>query len=270
MKKLLIRTLSGIVFVSVLLFSILMSKESFIALFYVIMLICLYEFKKMIQLKSIFPYLVGSLVYIFGYLLHYTSSETMMTKIIGSFLFLTVAVLFISILILNKKNIISHLGKIFLSIIYIAIPFTLIAKIPFMNSQFSYMNTTILGIFILVWVNDSFAFLVGKNIGKHKLLERISPNKTIEGFFGGMLFTFLAGYILAEQFNALSLAQWIVIAGIVSVFGVIGDLIESMFKRQAGIKDSSNFIPGHGGFLDRFDSVLFAAPFIFIYLQIFQ
>jgi phosphatidate cytidylyltransferase len=140
-------------------------------------------------------------------------------------------------------------------------------QIPFLHTNYNYVDTTILGVFILIWTNDTFAFLVGKNIGKHKLLERISPNKTIEGFIGGMVFTFIMSFVLANYFTTLSLIQWIVIAAIVSIFGVLGDLIESMFKRQANVKDSSNFIPGHGGFLDRFDSVIFAAPFIFIYLQ---
>jgi phosphatidate cytidylyltransferase len=130
------------------------------------------------------------------------------------------------------------------------------------------VNTTILGVFILIWTNDTFAFLIGKGFGKRKLFERISPHKTVAGFIGGMVFTFVAGGVLAAYFNSsLSLVQWIVIAGIVSTFGVLGDLIESMFKRQAGLKDSSNFIPGHGGFLDRLDSAIFSAPFIFIYLQ---
>ena len=271
MKKLLKRALSGLIFVSVLIFSILYSKISFISLFFILMIFCLYEFKKMIELKSVFPYIIGTLLFVFGNIL---SVEDVPSKIIyeyaGVALFLTIFITFASILFAKKEEVISHLGKIFLSIIYIVVPFTLMVQIPFLNATFNYVNTTILGVFILIWTNDTFAFLVGTNIGKHKLLKRISPNKTIEGFVGGMIFTFIVSFVVAQQFTTLSLIQWVVIAGIVSIFGVLGDLIESMFKRQAGVKDSSNFIPGHGGFLDRFDSVIFAAPFIFIYLQLVQ
>lgn len=271
MKKLSKRALSGLVFVSVLIFSILFSKITFISLFFILMLFCLYEFQKMIQLKSVFPYTIGILFFIFSNILNVEDIPSrMIFEYVGVALFLTIFISFASILFAKKEEVISHLGKIFLSIIYIVVPFTLIVQIPFLNMQYSYVNTTILGVFILIWVNDTFAFLIGKNFGKHKLLERISPNKTIEGFVGGMVFTFIVCFILANQFTILSLIQWIVIAGIVSIFGVLGDLIESMFKRQAGVKDSSNFIPGHGGFLDRFDSVIFAAPFIFIYLQFVQ
>ncbi len=235
------------------------------------MLFCLYEFKKMIDLKSVFPHLIGILLFVFGNILNV---EDIPSKIIfeyvGLALFLSIFITFASILFAKKEEVISHLGKIFLSIIYIVVPFTMMVQIPFLNSSFNYINTTILGVFILIWTNDTFAFLIGKSFGKHKLLERISPNKTIEGFIGGMIFTFIVSFIIANQFIGMSKTQWIVIAGIVSIFGVLGDLIESMFKRQAGVKDSSNFIPGHGGFLDRFDSVIFAAPFIFIYLQFIQ
>lgn len=230
---------------------------------------CLYEFKKMIQLKSTFPYTIGSLLFIYGNILNVDDFPSrLIFEYVGVALFLSIFFTFVSILFAKKEEVISHLGKIFLSIIYIVVPFTLMVQIPFLDTIFNYVNTTILGVFILIWTNDTFAFFVGKNIGKHKLLERISPNKTIEGFIGGMIFTFIASFILAQMFTTLSLTKWLVIAGIVSVFGVLGDLIESMFKRQAGVKDSSNFIPGHGGFLDRFDSVIFAAPFIFIYLQL--
>jgi len=225
----------------------------------------------MIKLKSLFPYLIGALLFVFGNILNVEDLPSIIIfEYVGVALFLTIFMSFASILFAKKEEVISHLGKIFLTIIYIVVPFTLMVQIPFLNTEYSYVNTIILGVFILIWTNDTFAFLIGKNFGKHKLLERISPNKTIEGFIGGMVFTFIASLILTRVFSSLSLDKWIVIAGIVSVFGVLGDLIESMFKRQAGVKDSSNFIPGHGGFLDRFDSVIFAAPFIFIYLQLVQ
>jgi phosphatidate cytidylyltransferase len=268
MRKLLRRAISGLVFVSVLIFSILFSKITFISLFFILMLFCLYEFTRMIQLRSIFPYIIGTLLFIFGNILNVENSVfKLWIEYVGVTLFLTIFITFASILFAKKEEVVIHLGKIFLTIIYIVVPFTLMVQIPFLHTNYNYVNTTILGVFMLIWTNDTFAFLVGKNIGKHKLLERISPNKTIEGFIGGMVFTFIMSFVLANYFTALSLIQWIVIAAIVSIFGVLGDLIESMFKRQANVKDSSNFIPGHGGFLDRFDSVIFAAPFIFIYLQ---
>lgn len=271
MRKLYKRGISGLIFVSVLIFAILFSKLTFIGLFFILMLFCIYEFKKMISLKSFYPYLIGILFFIYGNIFNVDNVPAkIIFEWVGVALYLTIFITFASILLSKKEEVVSHLGKIFLSIIYIAVPFTLMVRIPFLNTSFNYVNTTILGCFILIWVGDTFAFLIGKNFGKHKLLERISPNKTIEGFLGGMLFTFVASIILASFFNTLSLTQWIVIAGIVSIFGVLGDLIESMFKRHANIKDSSNFIPGHGGFLDRFDSVIFAAPFIFIYLQLVQ
>jgi phosphatidate cytidylyltransferase len=269
MKNLSSRIISGIIFVSILVFSILFNKISFIILFYVLMILCLFEFVRMIQLKSVFPYIIGTLLFIFSNILNVEDVPSrLIFEYVGVILFLTIFISFASILLAKKEEVISHLGKIFLSIIYIVVPFSLMVQIPFLNASFNYVNTTILGVFLLIWTNDSFAFLIGSNFGKHKLLERISPNKTIEGFIGGMTFTFIASLILSNYFTTLTQVEWIVIAGIVSIFGVLGDLIESMFKRQAGVKDSSNFIPGHGGFLDRFDSVIFAAPFIFIYLQL--
>lgn len=262
------RILSGVVYISLLIFCILYSKITFLFLFFVLMMFCLYEFTKMIQLKSVFPYLIGILAFIFGNILNVEDvpSQTIFTYI-GIALFLVIFSSFVSILFAKKEEIINHLGKIFLSVIYIIIPFILMTQIPFLHNDFKYASNAILGVFLLIWTNDTFAYLIGKNFGKIKLLKRISPNKTVEGFIGGMVACFVAGYIIAHYFIELSVIQWIVISGLVSIFGVLGDLIESMFKRQAGLKDSSNLIPGHGGFLDRFDSVIFAAPFIFIYLQ---
>ena len=269
MSNFLLRLISGSIYLGILIFAILYSKISFLSLFFIIMLFCLYEFTKMIRLKSIFPYVIGVLAFVFGNILNVEDVPSRTIFIyVGVALFLTIFCSFAWILLAKKDEIVSHLGKIFLSVVYIIIPFVLMAQIPFLHNDFNYAKTAILGVFILIWTNDTFAYLVGKNFGRIKLLKEISPNKTVEGFIGGMIFCFITSYIIAQYFTDLSLIQWIVIAGLVSVFGVLGDLIESMFKRQAGIKDSSNLIPGHGGFLDRFDSVIFAAPFIFIYLQI--
>lgn len=120
----------------------------------------------------------------------------------------------------------------------------------------------------MIWANDTFAYLVGRNFGKTKLYEKISPNKTVEGALGGLIAGIIAAFIIAKYVTVLSLTNWIMIAIIVFIFGSLGDLIESKFKREAGVKDSGNFIPGHGGFLDRLDSIVFAAPFVYVYLQL--
>ncbi len=269
MNNLVKRAIFGGLYVGILVFSILYNKFTFIILFWIIMNVSIYEFNKLIKFQSFFPYLLGNLLFIFANILNIKDIPSrLLSEYAGIALFLGVFATFISILFSKKEEAVEQLGKKFLSVIYIALPYTLIAMIPFINNEFNYINTTILGVFILVWVNDTFAYLVGSNFGKHKLLPRISPNKSWEGFIGGMVFTFVGAYFLAQYFTKLNLNNWLVFALIVSTFGVLGDLIESMFKRQAGVKDSGNIIPGHGGILDRMDSVIFVAPFIFMYLLI--
>lgn len=268
MENLLKRALYGGLYVAILIFGILYSKLTFILLFLIIMNIALHEFNKMIRLQSVFPYILGNLLFVFGNVLNFDNTAKEFSVYAGTALFLGFFATFISILFQKKEEAVAELGKKFLSVVYISLPFTLIVMIPSLNTKFEFINTTILGVFILVWVNDTFAYLVGSNFGLHKLFYSVSPNKTWEGFLGGMLFTFIGAYVLAHFFDKLSLVNWLVFALIVSTFGVLGDLIESMFKRQAGLKDSSNLIPGHGGMLDRMDSMIFSAPFIFIYLLI--
>ncbi len=152
---------------------------------------------------------------------------------------------------------------------YVIIPFLLIIKLPFVKNNFN--PYIIIGMFILVWANDTFAYIVGKSMGKHKLFERISPKKTIEGFVGGMLFTVAGAYILGQSNyfdTALTPWQWMAFGAILVISGTLGDLVESQLKRNAGVKDSGKIMPGHGGILDRLDSVLFAIPFLFLYYQI--
>jgi phosphatidate cytidylyltransferase len=120
-----------------------------------------------------------------------------------------------------------------------------------------------------MWSNDSGAYIVGSLLGKHKLFERISPKKTWEGFIGGALFTLLAAWIISKFLHELSLIHWLVVGTITFTCGTFGDLIESQLKRSANMKDSGKILPGHGGILDRFDSILFSAPIVFVYLMFF-
>ncbi|WP_231373979.1 phosphatidate cytidylyltransferase [Aureivirga marina] len=260
-----IRAISGLVFVVLLISLILINQYTFFALTIVLMLFCLYEFKKLIHLKSKWIFVSG-IAFLFG-----TASIFNFPKETTIFRAIFLLSIFIPLIqhLYAEKNIQESLGKYFLAIVYIVIPFSCLYLIPFNGNSSGFVPQIVLGIFILIWSNDTFAYLVGRTFGKNKLFERVSPKKTIEGFIGGFVFTIIAGIILAYFYQELSTIHWIVIAVITSFTGVIGDLIESKFKREANIKDSSNFIPGHGGFLDRLDSIIFTAPFIFIYLQLF-
>ena len=131
-----------------------------------------------------------------------------------------------------------------------------------------YSPENIIGIFALIWINDSFAYLIGKNFGRQKLFESVSPKKTVEGFLAGVFFSAIGSYIIFKLTDNLLFSKWLILSVIVSVFGTIGDLIESKYKRQAEVKDSGTLIPGHGGLLDRLDSAIFVAPFIYLFLRI--
>lgn len=175
--------------------------------------------------------------------------------------------LFIVELSSKSKNPFQNIGLNLTGILYIGIPMGLISSIVLVNGEFDGMR--LMWIIILIWINDTAAFFAGSLFGKHKLFERISPKKTIEGFIGSVVITIGVAIGLSFFFPVYSLINWIVIALLVVCFATLGDLIESMLKRSLGIKDSGNVMPGHGGFLDRFDAVLFSVPFISVYLLLF-
>lgn len=158
----------------------------------------------------------------------------------------------------------ANIGILLLGMVYIGIPFALLLLIGFYQDTFS--PNIVFGLLALTWMNDTGAYLVGSQIGKNKLFPRISPGKTWEGSAGGVVVTFIIGYLLSLLFDDLRLQDWLVLAGIVALFGSIGDLVESMLKRSLNIKDSGNLLPGHGGILDRFDAFIFLLPFAAAYL----
>lgn len=158
----------------------------------------------------------------------------------------------------------ANIGILLLGMVYIGIPFALLLLIGFLNHQFS--PNIVFGLLAMTWMNDTGAYLVGSQIGKTKLFPRISPGKTWEGSTGGVVVTFIVAYLLSLLFTDLRLMDWLILAAIVSLFGSIGDLVESMLKRSLKIKDSGNLLPGHGGILDRFDAFIFLLPFAAAYL----
>lgn len=152
--------------------------------------------------------------------------------------------------------------------VYVSLPLSFLYLIGWVDGD-SFNGLYPLGFFAMVWCNDTGAYLVGVTMGKHKLYERISPKKTWEGFIGGVLFTFVAAYFISKYTGLANLGVWMAAGLIISIFGTLGDLIESMLKRNVDIKDSGNILPGHGGVLDRFDAVLFAAPMVFALFVLF-
>jgi len=268
MKEILTRALSGLLYVSLLIAS-LYWKHALIALFFVFGLIAQAEFKKLINLKSFVPYLVFIILYLgFAYWDVITNGVSGYDEAIQIFMVISIFVLLILIKdLFSEKTIPLFESKRFIiTTFYLTSGFVFLIGIA--NFDQTFTPLLLLGSFILVWVNDTFAFLVGKNFGKQKLFPSISPKKTVEGFLGGLFFSCIASYFIAEYTETLSFTNWLILANIVSVFGTIGDLIESKFKRQANVKDSGVIMPGHGGLLDRLDSIIFAAPFIFIFLRL--
>ena len=276
MNETLKRSISGAVYVILLIACILFSTESFFILFGVFLLIATVEFCNLIHLNKTIPFLLAAATYIlfyqittatngFLYQLRFNNTFDMIVLVFTLIVFLKC----IHFLFDNKTDKIDSFSKYIYLIGYVILPFVIMTKIPFGIN--GYNPKILISIFILIWTNDSFAYIVGKSIGKTKLFARISPKKTIEGFIGGVVFCVSASYLISKYYIEIAEGKmfiWIIIALIVGVFGTTGDLIESKFKRFAGVKDSGKIMPGHGGVLDRLDSVIFVAPIVFLFYQI--
>lgn len=261
MNETLTRALSGILYI-IILVSATLFLNTFLFLFGVLLLLSVFEFCELIKLTKVVPLFISTLLYLFfGIYLTNPSVDSVIML-----LFLAFAAKTIYFLFSKNSESINLKEKYGYLIGYIVIPFILLAKLPLVGSNFN--PKIIISLFVLIWINDTMAYVVGKSIGKKKLFERISPKKTIEGFLGGVSFSVLTSFFIATYYIHQPISQWVFIALIVGVFGTLGDLIESKFKRVASVKDSGRIMPGHGGILDRLDSIIFAAPFVFLFYQI--
>ena len=262
MKEFLRRVLTGAVYVTILLAAVFLSSDAFDFLFMVLGLACLYEFKKLVELKGLHIYV--AYLALWWFYIYLIEDRWAIYLLLG----LTVMTNLYLVLYLfsPKRHLTFPLQKFVVGLFYAGGGCIFLTMIPYKDNDFS--QFLILGVFVLVWINDSFAYIVGSLFGKHKLYSAISPKKTIEGSLGGLFFALGTAYILSRYEPLLTPTQWVLLAFIVIIFGDLGDLVESKLKRDAGVKDSGAILPGHGGLLDRLDSLIFAAPFAFLMLNL--
>lgn len=274
MNNFLIRSLTGIVFVLVIVGSVIGGPWIFASLFLFVSILTQLEFHKLLskgEHKTQIYLGIGSGIFLYGTIAASALELGPAGFNIMLLNFIPFVLIFVSALYMQPANPFASIGLTLTGILYIALPFGLL---NYFYTSATFLHGAnygiLLGFFLILWLNDTFAYLVGSAIGKHHLFERISPGKTWEGSIGGAVFALFAAWLLSNYFTAFLLWQWLVFAFIIVLFGTLGDLVESMLKRSLGIKDSGNILPGHGGMLDRFDAVLLAAPVAFVFIAAFM
>lgn len=268
MKNLMVRAASGVLLAVVVIGALLYSQWSFGLLLMAITLGGVGEFYRMSKAKGIEPQLFAgytSAAAIFGFGFDYFFNGSTFNIHFLLFLMLILPIMFITELFKGGDRPLSNVGTTVLALIYVAAPMAMLAGVPLLLTGGEWDPMAMILYIFIIWSNDTFAYLVGVPFGKHRLNQRISPKKSWEGFFGGIVGAILCS-ILAAYIIDGSYVMWVGVGAITSTIGCLGDLVESMFKRTCGVKDSGNILPGHGGWLDRFDGLIFSAPFVFVYL----
>lgn len=270
------RAITGTLFVVVMIGGIMWNYWSLFALFFIISMLGLNEFYGLVKQPGIQPQrLVGLII---GALFFLMVSNAYIFFYYQGLFFAAVVPLLLFVFFIelyrNQNNPFQNIAFTITGILYTVLPFALLVFYCSPRSTFfgdvavPYNPHILLGYFFMLWTNDTGAYLTGRAFGRHKLWERISPKKTWEGFIGGIMLSIVAGYIISLFYKELNLVLWIIIALIVSIFGTLGDLVESMLKRSLNVKESGGILPGHGGILDRFDGVLLSAPLVIAMLYV--
>jgi phosphatidate cytidylyltransferase len=288
MTNLITRSLSGAVFVILVIGSILIHPLAFAGVFFIITLLGLWEFFNLFSGGKYSPnrwlgIISGGIIYLLFCLVH-PSLNSLLIKNDNLFsIFGFLSLFFDAVIFLIISGFLFILAEIFrkketpfenaaitlLGLFYVVMPMGLMNFLYYTGPANEATTHLLTGIFLLVWTNDTFAYLSGISLGKHLLCPRLSPKKTWEGSIGGAIFAMLAAWILSMFFKEVGPLMWLIIGFIAIIFGTLGDLSESMLKRSLNIKDSGNIMPGHGGILDRFDAILMAVPFVFLALYIY-
>jgi phosphatidate cytidylyltransferase len=266
------RTITGIIFTACIIGSLLWHPFAFSIVIFVLMIIGLHEFYHLSNLHNIHPdrfsgFAVASIIFVISAL----NALGIVSPWALAILVPLVFIFFLAEMFHDRPNSINNLAFSILPIAYITIPLSMLIYLlsPVITGDRPYWHI-LLAYFFILWSHDTFAYLTGILLGKHKLFEKVSPKKTWEGTIGGTLFGLVAAYILSLYLPELNTWQWLIAAIIISVTGTLGDLSESLLKRSFHVKDSGTVFPGHGGVLDRFDAVLFSAPSLLCYLLVLK
>jgi phosphatidate cytidylyltransferase len=274
MNNFTLRAISGTIYLTLISLCLLMGNWAAFSLFFLLTFLCLWEYNALLlkdnaTLQKIF-FMLGGL-YIFTIFCFW---QFMYIKegYFGVGILLVIST-FILQLFFKSKTPFDNIGRQLTAWIYIPISIGLLfglgfQKFLYQNGEIVYNGKLVLAIFILIWANDTFAYLIGKKIGKKSLFSRISPAKTMEGTIGGMVFTILTATAIYYWQKQFSMIEYAILGVIVSIGATLGDLVESMLKRSLGIKDSGSIIPGHGGILDRMDATLITSWLVYFYLQV--
>lgn len=280
MKNLGVRTASGLILGIVMLGAIYWSIWSFGALLALLVVVGMSEFYALMEKQGSAPQrLIGTITglvllalnFYFAYCIAYEQGLVVLGDSPWlerglAFLLLLLPLMLVCELFRRREHPGADVGVTLLGVVYVALPFSLMSFIPVVGGM-GWQPGVMLAYVFIIWGNDVFAYLVGMTLGRHRLCERLSPKKSWEGFFGGLLGAVAMG-LLAAHLLDVDYLRWALLALVAAIMAVLGDLAESMFKRAAGVKDSGRLIPGHGGVLDRFDAMLLSAPFVLVYMLI--
>lgn len=270
------RAATGILYILFVLIGILGGRFSFVLIFGTILGISLFEFYRMMEkdtlhaISKIFNIIMGTVIFfsVFLYL------EEISLLALPASVLLYLLILISSAIFIRRDDILHGIIYSGFGQMYITMPLSLLMFMsyyfPGASAGEGYHYAPVLAIFVFIWVNDTAAYFFGSLLGKRKLIEHISPKKSVEGFVAGVLFTMIASLIFARIYSEYTILFWIGFAAVIALFGTLGDLFESLIKRTSSVKDSGHLIPGHGGILDRIDSLLVAIPAIYLYLTIFS
>ena len=263
------RLITGILGSAAIITGVCLGEWTYFIVFFIICLFTLLEFYKLVGLDGMAPQgtygtICGVLIYCLSFFIERDSVPTKYYILIFP---LISCVYMIKLYKKFERKPFTNIAFTFLGIFYVAIPFALLNVVVYEDGYYNY--EIIFGSLFILWASDTGAYFAGTLFGKRKLFERISPKKSWEGFVGGAVLALIFVYGLSRLFHSLTMEQWFIVGIIIIVGGTFGDLIESLLKRSIEIKDSGDALPGHGGFLDRFDGLLISAPFIVAYLEIF-